>query len=136
MSDPRDGKEFRLPVKPVIAVDFDGVLHRYSKGWDDGSIYDPPMPGTKAGMEQLRKHGYTLLIFSARNRNPDREEEMRAWLKEHEIPFDRIATLADGKPFADVYLDDLAVRFEGWTNAIPAVVRAVATHRTQLAKRT
>jgi hypothetical protein len=33
-------------------MDFDGVIHKYSKGWLDGSIYDEPMEGAK---EQLAK---------------------------------------------------------------------------------
>src|SRR3546814_17831472 len=39
----------------TVALDFDGVIHRYSKGWRGGVIHDPPMPGAiedvKARME-------------------------------------------------------------------------------------
>ncbi len=38
-----------------IAVDFDGVIHRYSKGWHDGTIYDPPMDGCYDAMNQLKE---------------------------------------------------------------------------------
>ncbi|HQH27219.1 MAG TPA: hypothetical protein PLP17_07470, partial [Oligoflexia bacterium] len=34
------------------------------------------------------------------------------WLRRHEIPFDEIHF---GKPHADVYIDDNALRFRDWT---------------------
>ena len=31
----------------AVCVDFDSVIDRYSEKWQDGSIYDPPMKGTR-----------------------------------------------------------------------------------------
>lgn len=37
----------------TLAVDFDGAVHRYSRGRHDGTIYDPPIPGALNGLRQL-----------------------------------------------------------------------------------
>lgn len=101
-----------------IAIDFDGVLHGYSKGWADGTVYDPPVPGTRKAMEQLKAQGHYLIIFSTRTNkvfrkksDPDQQPLMEAWLAEHSIPFDKIWLY--GKPMADIYLDDRALTFKG-----------------------
>ena len=40
-------------MKKTIVFDFDGVIHRYSKGWQDGNIYDKPTKGIKETIEIL-----------------------------------------------------------------------------------
>src|SRR5690606_24590525 len=50
----------------TIAVDFDGVIHGYSKGWWDGTIYDPPMPGALDGLRALMEH-YAVFVHTTRS---------------------------------------------------------------------
>ena len=110
-----------------IAIDFDGVLHLYSKGWNGGEIYDPPVPGAKEAMEKLKEAGHTLYIFSTRsnkifrkNDPVDHNKAMKKWLEEHEIPFDKMWTF--GKPMADVFIDDRAIGFRGyWEETVKEV---------------
>lgn len=61
----------------AIACDFDGVIHAYSKGWQDGSIYDPPMPGALEGLRLLMEQD---AVFILTTREP---EQVRAWLERH-----------------------------------------------------
>ncbi len=72
--------------KQTIAVDFDGVIHRYSRGWQDGSIYDPPVDGAVEALERLH-HRYKVVIFTTRV-NP----EMRNGNEQK----DRVLELAEG----------------------------------------
>jgi histidinol phosphatase-like enzyme len=108
-----------------IAIDFDGVIHGYSKGWQDGSIYDPPVDGAAEALRKLKEAGHTLYIFSTRT-NPvfkkkegaaDQKKLMEDWLEKYQIPFDKIWTF--GKPMADIFIDDRAIGFKGsWSDTI------------------
>lgn len=59
----------------TIAVDFDGVIHAYSKGWQDGTIYDPPLPGAILGLRELMEQD-SVFIFTARE-----PEQVMPWLE-------------------------------------------------------
>lgn len=60
----------------VICVDFDGVIHRYSKGWQDGAIYDPPMKGAKEELKRLVSKDYKVIIVTTRL-NPEVNDLIR-----------------------------------------------------------
>jgi hypothetical protein len=108
------------PKKKVqtLAIDFDGVIHGYSKGWNGGEIYDPPVPGVAEALTKFKEEGYKIYIYSTRTNktfrkkdDPDQKPLMEAYLKEHGIPFDRVWTF--GKPMAHIFIDDRALKFEG-----------------------
>ncbi|KKL06704.1 hypothetical protein LCGC14_2593360 [marine sediment metagenome] len=115
-------------MKPTIAVDFDGVIHKYSKGWDDGSIYDEPMDGCRDALQKLSET-YHILIFSARNYDrvvggetqSNQVREMEFWLNKYRIPYDEIYT-KPAKPLCKLFIDDNAYRFEGnWSQCVDDV---------------
>lgn len=109
--------------KQTIAVDFDGVIHQYSRGWQDGSIYDPPVEGALESLERLHRR-YKVVIFTTRV-NPDMPgghaqlKRVIDWLEDNGfregVHFDEVT---HAKPPAVVYIDDRALRFTSWDQAI------------------
>lgn len=63
--------------KKTIAIDFDGVIHKYSRGWADGSIYDEPFEGVFEAIRELMKE-HTVFIFSTRS-----PLQIKLWLNNH-----------------------------------------------------
>ena len=101
-------KEVKTEFKEkTIAVDFDGVIHQYSKGFQGlDNVYDPPMPGSMESLTELKNMGYRLIIVSSRPVEP-----IRDWLKKEGMLhfFDDITNT---KHPARFYIDDHAIRFE------------------------
>jgi hypothetical protein len=60
----------------TIAIDFDGVIHKYSKGWQDGEIYDSELPCVFEAIQDLMGEGYTVFVFSTR-----KPAQIKRWLK-------------------------------------------------------
>lgn len=110
----------------TLAVDFDGVIHGYSNGWQNGIIYDAPVPGAKEALEKLDSEGYTILIYSTRcneeywEDGDNRVEDVKNYLDLHQIPYTSIHT--GGKPKATMYIDDRAISFQGnWSDTLDTV---------------
>jgi len=106
-----------------FAIDFDGVIHKYSKGWQNGDIYDVPMEGSKETLAFLVQKGYRIIIFTTRlnhtlNTDFEKQREMLvAWLATHgfvqDVHYHEMTAI---KPKAKVYVDDRALRFTDWQN--------------------
>jgi hypothetical protein len=95
----------------TIAVDFDGVIHRYRDGWQGGEIYDDMMPGCFEAIGKLKDKGYRVVVFTSRkNLVP-----VRDWLENH---FDYPLEVTNEKPPAIAYIDDRGIRFTNWTDIL------------------
>lgn len=105
--------------KMVLAIDLDGTLLKYD-GWKGDAHYGEPNPGMKEVLEKVRAAGWTIVIWTTRGG----DGAIRNHLAKHQIPFDYINKNPHGPPssspkiFADVYLDDRAIRFEGSTTGL------------------
>ena len=95
----------------TISLDFDGVIHAYSKGWHDGTIYDGPVSGAIDAMKILREKGYKLIISTARKDLIAVEE----WLEKYDISGVEVTNL---KPKAVAYIDDRSIKFISWEDTL------------------
>lgn len=96
-------------MEKTISVDFDGVIHKYSKGRFDGTIYDEPVEGAFEALERMKKT-FKVVIFTTRD-----AESIRAWFKKYGKECDYEIFL---KPKAMLYIDDRALRFTNWRDIL------------------
>ena len=106
-----------------MAIDFDGVIHNFDKGWHDGSCYGDPLPGSLQAIKRLSER-YNIIIFTAKAK-PSRPlvngktgtELVREWLTKHNV-MQYIQDITSEKPRAKIYIDDNGYRFESWDETI------------------
>lgn len=110
----------------TVAVDFDGVIHAYSDGWKDGTIYDEPMPGAFAGLRRLMQNNNVFIIST---RSP---EQILDWMTEQApaiacelVPPEAlqwekrdVIGITNRRLLAHSLVDDRAVRFVNWRDTV------------------
>ena len=116
-----------LTKKLAIGLDFDGVIHAYSRGYFDGTCYDVPTEGAFDAIRALMVR-YNVFVFTAR-----KPEDVKAWfdimMRGSNWPFiveivpddsgpywDKpgVLGLTNRKLIAIAYVDDRAIRFTTW----------------------
>ena len=118
--------------KPILCLDWDGVIHSYTSGWKGAEIIpDPPVPGALIFIFEALDH-FRVAIFSSRSNQPGgisamknslrrwaiaavgegywRDDPMLGWLNMVEWPTE--------KPAAFLSIDDRAITFDGIWPAI------------------
>lgn len=121
-----DVKSFDLNLEQgkAVAFDFDGVIHKYSEGWKDGSIYDEFNKDVLDLMLILQLLKIPCVIISTREPNQIKEW----WDKQgftimakplcFETKFFNDCTyvgITNRKIPAQLYIDDRAYRYTGQT---------------------
>jgi hypothetical protein len=130
----------------TVAVDFDGVLHSYEKGWHDGTIYGDWKPGAVVALSRLMQE-HAVFIHTTRDARQVARwiERMsgygfecttrlpRTWYGRRK-PFwnERgVLLVTDRKLPALHYVDDRAVRFIEWDQALRALGMADISAETK-----
>lgn len=71
--------------KPILLLDFDGVLNSYSSGFQGArNTPDPPVEGALEFIVDALED-FRVYIYSARSRRFGGKRAMRCWLKKHYI---------------------------------------------------
>src|SRR4051812_42173474 len=74
----RQGGEMK---KPILCLDFDGVIHGYHSGWKGmGIADDEPVAGTADWIEQVSEH-FDIAIYSSRSKSLRGRRAMKRYLR-------------------------------------------------------
>lgn len=99
--------------KPILCLDFDGVIHSYTSGWKGAAVIpDPPVPGALEFIVKALDH-FEVHIFSSRSHQWGGKRAMKRWLHQHLV--DLAATFETTPPwllrhihtFADPWPDEV-----------------------------
>jgi len=97
--------------KPILCLDFDGVLHSYKSGWQGADVIsDPPVPGAVEFVREAKKY-FDVQVFSSRSCQDGGLYAMQDWMQQHGFPPGIL--FPDHKPPAFLTIDDRGYRFEG-----------------------
>ena len=108
--------------KPILCLDFDGVCHLYTSGWQGADVIpDETVPGLFEFLEQAAPF-FDIQVFSSRSHQPGGIPAMQAWFEKqyqkwqeegHKGSGPLPLTFPTQKPAAFVSLDDRAITFNG-----------------------
>lgn len=111
--------------KPILCVDFDGVIHSYTSPWTDiDEINDKPVPGALRWLWNAQRF-FDVVIYSSRSKEPRGIAAMKYWMamyatdefgQDHPMSQaneDYPIKFAHEKPAAFLTIDDRAICFDG-----------------------
>lgn len=116
------GYEVNLKEKHAVAFDFDGVIHKYSKGWQDGSIYDEVNADVLDIINTLMMNNIPCIIMSTRDSQQIKDWWDKQWFSmgipvkvlDFNTVFYNDCTclgITNRKIVAQLYIDDRGYRY-------------------------
>jgi hypothetical protein len=105
-----------MGYKRTICVDFDGVIHWYRQGWNEGAIYDEPTPGAIDWLREMTKdERFEVAIYSSRSKDDQGVDSMRRWLLRQGLEQEVVQEILfpTKKPAAWLTIDDRCFEFRG-----------------------
>ena len=106
-----------------LAIDFDGVIHNFDKGYHDGTCYGDPIEGSLQAIKDLSEE-YNIVIFTAKAK-PSRPlvngktgtELVQEWLEKYNV-MQYVSEITSEKPRSQIYIDDKGYHFQNWNDTL------------------
>jgi capsule biosynthesis phosphatase len=118
-----------------LVIDLDGTICP-TKQKHESYADLMPLPGAVEKLSEIKSAGHYIILSTARNMATQESNLGRVlknvgkitldWLEKHQIPYDEIYF---GKPNADLYIDDRALRFEQWESVTETLLHTLAKER-------
>jgi len=114
--------------RPIILLDFNGTIHRYSRGYQDkGAYYDPPAEGFGEWAEQAVKE-FQVVIWPARAKTTIDLGRAKQWLRRHGLGGLDLKLTVSTPIGVKCKIDDRALNFTGdWADFPMERLRAFRT---------
>lgn len=120
----------------IAAVDFDGVIHPYTQGYQGPGVFEAPYSDTREALLELKSMGYGIVINTCRGET----DQIKAYMKQYDLYYDKVNCHTEwnekgfipnsSKIHADVYIDDRSIRHNGdWLCTLDKVMHFVPWYR-------
>lgn len=105
----------------TVAIDFDGVISDFSKGWQGIDVMGDPLPGAKEFLKWCKENNIITILHTCRLNpiDPFTGEQRTGiskilldWFIRHGLVIPDIFWTKPGKPFAHSYVDDRGINFQ------------------------
>lgn len=123
--------------KPILCLDFDGVIHSYTSGWQGAGVCaDLPTDGCLEFLHEATRH-FRVMVYSSRSKSFAGRRAMKRYMRQH---FDLMLAMSPDhehdwlyeaisfpwfKPPALITIDDRALTFSGdWSDYSMATLKA------------
>jgi hypothetical protein len=117
-----------MDSQPIIAVDFDDTITT------PGAVYPeigPPQVGVREALQALHDLGCRVRLYSCRCNGKARDtgmlsveqERIADYMRANNLWFDDIVLPEEGKPFANFYVDNKGVAYQGDWLVVLEVIR-------------
>lgn len=99
-------------MERVVAMDFDGVIHRDPVWKGIGIVEGAPVRGVPEAIKSLVRSGYKICVFTCRAREREGFKAVVHWLTANGL-IEYIDSVTAQKPVAKCYIDDRCIPFTG-----------------------
>ena len=115
----------KVKKQRTACIDFDGVINNYT-GYKGIGVFEEPVPGAIENINKLKEAGWKIIIHTTRGET----HLIKDYCEKYNIPVDEYNTNSNnyphqnqGKPYADIYIDDRAVNFNGnWSETFDKAI--------------